>query len=145
MKSLFAAAAAVCVLFTAAPAAASAEPDLAAVRAAAERFRDVNVALAEGYVRDPLNLCDTAAMMGRPAELGAMGIHFFRPDLLGRAAHHRGGVAKVERIADIAFGQSDVDVAEALGRGADGGEIGLGLGGSRGGGANSEDRRGGGE
>ena len=59
------------------------EPSLAEVRAATERFRDVNVALTEGYVRDPMNLCDTAEMMGRPAELGAMGIHFFRPDLLG--------------------------------------------------------------
>jgi hypothetical protein len=59
------------------------EPDLAAVRAATVRFRDVKVALAEGYVRDPGNLCDTAEDMGRPRELGAMGIHFFRPDLLG--------------------------------------------------------------
>lgn len=59
------------------------EPTLAQVRAATERFMDVNVALAEGYVRDPANMCDTADMMGRPAELGAMGIHFFRPDLLG--------------------------------------------------------------
>jgi hypothetical protein len=59
------------------------EPSLAQVRTATERFRDVNVALAEGYVRDPMNLCDTAEMMGRPAELGAMGIHYFRPDLLG--------------------------------------------------------------
>ena len=65
------------------PPAAAAEPTLAQVRAATERFRDVNVALAEGYVRDPLDLCDTAEMMGRPASLGAMGIHFFRPDLLG--------------------------------------------------------------
>ena len=65
---------------------APAEPSLAEVRAATERFRDVNVALAEGYVRDPLDLCDTADMMGRPAELGAMGIHFFRPDLLGITA-----------------------------------------------------------
>src|SRR5687768_1661653 len=86
MKRLFAAAAAALALCAAAPAPAQSEPDLAAVRAAAERFRDVNVALAEGYVRDPLNLCDTAAMMGRPAELGAMGIHFFRPDLLGITA-----------------------------------------------------------
>ncbi len=69
-----------------AAAAAAAEPDLEAVRAATERFRDVNVALAEGYVRDPMDLCDTAEMMGRPAELGAMGIHFFRPDLLGITA-----------------------------------------------------------
>jgi hypothetical protein len=67
----------------ASPSSAPGEPSLAAVRAATERFRDVNVALAEGYVRDPLNLCETAEMMGRPAELGAMGIHFAREDLLG--------------------------------------------------------------
>lgn len=65
---------------------APAEPTLEEVRAATERFRDVRVALAEGYVRDPMNICDTAPMMGRPAELGAMGIHFFRPDLLGITA-----------------------------------------------------------
>ena len=59
------------------------EPSLDQVRAATQRFRDVKVALAEGYVRDPGNICDTADMMGRPARLGAMGIHFFRPDLLG--------------------------------------------------------------
>jgi len=63
--------------------AAPGEPSLAEVRAATERFRDVKVALAEGYVRDPMDICDTADMMGRPASLGAMGIHFFRPDLLG--------------------------------------------------------------
>lgn len=59
------------------------EPDLAAVRAATERFRDVNVALAEGYIPDPNGVCETAEMMGRLPELGAMGIHYFRPDLLG--------------------------------------------------------------
>ena len=59
------------------------EPTLDEVRSATERFRDVKVALAEGYIRDPMNLCDTAEMMGQPAELGVMGIHFFRPDLLG--------------------------------------------------------------
>ena len=46
----------------------------------------MNVALAEGYIRDPFDLCDTAEMMGRPASLGAMGIHYFRPDLLGITA-----------------------------------------------------------
>ena len=61
------------------------EPSLAEVRQLTERFKDVKVALAEGYVRDPGDLCDTAEMMGKPAELGAMGIHFFRPDLLGIA------------------------------------------------------------
>ena len=63
-----------------------AEPDLATVRAATDRFRDVNVALAEGYIRDPMNVCDTATMMGRPAALGSMGVHYFRPDLLGITA-----------------------------------------------------------
>jgi hypothetical protein len=62
------------------------EPDLTTVRAATERFRDIKVALAEGYVRDPENMCDTADMMGRPASAGAMGIHYFRPDLLGITA-----------------------------------------------------------
>ena len=64
----------------------AAEPDLAAVRKATQRFTDVKVALAEGYIRDPFDLCDTAEMMGRPAALGAMGIHYFRPDLLGITA-----------------------------------------------------------
>ena len=43
----------------------SAEPTLKEVRAATERFRDVKVALAEGYVRDPGNMCDAAEMMGK--------------------------------------------------------------------------------
>ncbi len=56
------------------------------IRKATERFRDVNVALAEGYIAPPGNICDTAEMMGQPKELGAMGIHYFRPDLLGITA-----------------------------------------------------------
>ncbi len=59
------------------------EPTLAEVRELTERFRDVDTALAEGYVRDPFDLCDTAEMMGQPAAQGAMGVHYFRPDLLG--------------------------------------------------------------
>src|SRR3546814_1743890 len=68
-----------------APATANAadEPGLDAVRAAVERFRDVEVALAEGYVRDPMNMCIAAEQMGLPGSEGAMGIHYFRPDLLG--------------------------------------------------------------
>jgi hypothetical protein len=62
------------------------EPTLDEVRAATARFQKVEVALAEGYVRDPTDMCDTASMMGRPKALGGMGIHFFRPDLLGIAA-----------------------------------------------------------
>lgn len=73
-------------LGAAAPPPDSDEPTLAEVRAATERFTDVKVAVAEGYIRDPFDLCDTAEMMGKPAQLGAMGIHYFRPDLLGITA-----------------------------------------------------------
>jgi hypothetical protein len=40
------------------------EPTLSEVRRLTERFRDMNVALAEGYIRDPGNLCDTATKRG---------------------------------------------------------------------------------
>jgi hypothetical protein len=59
------------------------EPTLAEVRAATEKYQDVNVALAEGFIRDPSDMCETADMMGRPVSAGAMGVHYFRPDLLG--------------------------------------------------------------
>lgn len=59
------------------------EPTLAEVRAETERYRDVHVALAEGYIPDPEGMCHTAEMEGRPADEGAMGIHYFPPDLLG--------------------------------------------------------------
>jgi hypothetical protein len=78
-----AAAASMAALAGAAIVEATREPTLAEVRVATERFEDVKVALAEGYIRDPGNMCDTADMMGRPASLGAMGVHYFRPDLLG--------------------------------------------------------------
>lgn len=67
-------------------AAASTNAELEAVRQATERFRNVEVALAEGYIRDPSDMCETAEMMGRPPETGAMGVHYFRPDLLGISA-----------------------------------------------------------
>jgi hypothetical protein len=67
----------------AAPDPAPGEPSLAEVRELTAKYKDVNVALKEGYIRDPFDLCDTAAMMGMPAEWGAMGVHYFRPDLLG--------------------------------------------------------------
>lgn len=67
----------------AAAAPAPAEPTLDEVRAATARFKDVKVALAEGYVADPTNTCHVAEHMGQPKTLGGMGIHYFRPDLLG--------------------------------------------------------------
>ena len=87
MKCLYAAAAVLLAVCAAPPATAiQPEPDLAAVRAAAERFRDVNVAMAEGYVPAPGSMCETAPHMGQPASLGAMGVHYFRPDMLGITA-----------------------------------------------------------
>ena len=57
------------------------EPTLAAVAAAAAKYRDVKVAIEEGYTTD--NKCVTAEMLGFPAEQGAMGLHYVRKDLLG--------------------------------------------------------------
>ena len=62
---------ALALVFSRSPERASGEPDLATVRSATARFQDVKVAIAEGYVRDPMNMC------------GAMGIDYFRPDLSG--------------------------------------------------------------
>lgn len=59
------------------------EPSLDELRTATERYRDLEVALAEGYILDPSNTCETAEMMGDDHEMGGMGIHYFRPDLLG--------------------------------------------------------------
>lgn len=61
-----------------------AEPTLAEVKAAAERYRDVKVAIAEGYTTD--NKCVTAEMLGFPAVNGDMGLHYVRRDLLGLPA-----------------------------------------------------------
>ncbi|MBA3510822.1 MAG: hypothetical protein H0T81_02800 [Sphingomonas sp.] len=57
------------------------EPTLDEVKAAAERYRDVKVAIAEGYTTD--NKCVTAEMLGYPASRGAMGLHYVRRDVLG--------------------------------------------------------------
>lgn len=63
----------------------SREEDLAAMRAVTEKYRDVEAALADGYVPDPTGTCVTGAMVGDP-ELGDMGLHYFRPDRLGITA-----------------------------------------------------------
>ena len=56
--------------------------DLDALRAATEKYKDVNVALAEGFIPDPSGHCVSAAAESLPAEWGGMGIHYLRPDLL---------------------------------------------------------------
>ena len=53
------------------------------LRTAMQRFEDINVALAEGYVPDPSGECVKAGAHGLPPELGHMGIHYLRADLLG--------------------------------------------------------------
>ena len=70
------------MLFSTAYAAADQASQIAAVRAATEKYVDVKVALAEGFIRDPDDRCITAAGEGLPAELGAMGIHYLHPALL---------------------------------------------------------------
>jgi hypothetical protein len=52
------------------------EPTLDELRALTEKYKDVNVALADGYVRDPENVCDVASHTGKPAEWGGMGVHY---------------------------------------------------------------------
>ncbi|HRP06973.1 MAG TPA: hypothetical protein PLL69_00665 [Gemmatimonadales bacterium] len=62
--------------------ASSSVAELASIKDAASKYQDIQVALADGYVPDPSGSCEVATMMGLPAETGAMGIHYFRPDLL---------------------------------------------------------------
>ena len=52
------------------------------VRLASQRFNDVKVALAEGYVPAPPGDCISAAHEGLPAKLGSMGIHYINPKML---------------------------------------------------------------
>jgi hypothetical protein len=52
------------------------------LRQGAERYADVNAALADGYIPDPSGMCITADMVGLPVEQGAMGIHYLHPELL---------------------------------------------------------------
>lgn len=49
---------------------------------ATRKYKDIEVALADGYIRDPMNICEEAPMMGLPAFMGNMGVHFLHPDLL---------------------------------------------------------------
>lgn len=66
----------VCATFAATASAQSQSAEIAAVAAASEKYKDVNVALAEGFIPDPSGRCISAAEEGLPAELGAMGVHY---------------------------------------------------------------------
>ena len=56
----------------------AAEVDLDELRNVVAKYKDVNVALADGYIT-PDNHCVSAAAEGLPPELGAMGIHYIHP------------------------------------------------------------------
>lgn len=62
---------------------ADAAPTLDDVRAATSKYQDVAVAEADGYVRDPLDICETPYSLGVFDNLGVMGVHYLRQDLLG--------------------------------------------------------------
>lgn len=59
------------------------EAQIADIRAATEKYSDVNAALADGFVPDPSGACVTAEAEGLPPELGGMGIHYLHMGRLG--------------------------------------------------------------
>jgi hypothetical protein len=66
------------------PAQVPGEPTLDEVRSLTEKYKDINVAVADGYVRDPADMCDTATMTGKPPEWGAMCVHYAHFGQVGR-------------------------------------------------------------
>lgn len=81
LRTALATAAVAWLAFGSASVAATPEPSLRAVKAAAAKYRNVKVAIAEGFTTD--GKCTTAEMLGYPASQGAMGLHYVRKDLLG--------------------------------------------------------------
>ena len=57
------------------------DAEVAAIRAATDKYRSLDAALADGYVL-PMNHCMVAGDEGQPRQLGAMGLHYARMDLL---------------------------------------------------------------
>jgi hypothetical protein len=70
----------IAAIAAAAASSAAGEPTLDQLRVATAKYQDIEVARAEGYV--PAPACEDAAQMGQPRELGAMGVHYFKPELL---------------------------------------------------------------
>lgn len=59
----------------------AADVDIDQMRENLSKYKDINVALAEGYIT-PDNHCVSAKGEGLPPELGGMGIHYIHPALL---------------------------------------------------------------
>ncbi|MFN2384641.1 MAG: hypothetical protein ABR559_10360 [Gemmatimonadota bacterium] len=72
------------VVVVSAPAAAQTQAeDVAAMHAATAKYADSQAALDAGYIPDPSGMCVSAAGAGLDPWMGAMGIHYFHPSLLG--------------------------------------------------------------
>jgi hypothetical protein len=85
---LFALAASLCPMV-----AVAADVNLDDMRKAVDKYKDVKVALADGYIT-PDNHCVSAANSGLPAELGAMGIHYINPSCWRSPRQPRGSTAR---------------------------------------------------
>ncbi|MYM54380.1 hypothetical protein [Thalassovita mangrovi] len=59
----------------------AADVDIDQMRENLSKYKDINVALADGYIT-PDNHCVSAKGEGLPPELGGMGIHYIHPALL---------------------------------------------------------------
>ena len=59
----------------------AADVDIDQLRDVVTKYKDINIALADGYIT-PDNHCVSAEGEGLPAELGGMGIHYIHPALL---------------------------------------------------------------
>jgi hypothetical protein len=73
---------ALAVLLTTSAAVFSDDYNLDALRTAVAKYKDVNAALADGYIPDPSGHCVDAAEEGLPPEWGGMGIHYLNPAML---------------------------------------------------------------
>lgn len=94
------------------PLSAEGQAALAAIRQATAKYMDVRAAVADGYMPDPSGMCVDAAMVGAPAELGGMGLHYFRPDLLGIAGPPAPGARLTGNDAVLDWEQPEVLVYE---------------------------------
>lgn len=94
------------------PLSAEGQAELAAIRQATARYADVRVALAEGFIPDPTGMCVDAKMVGAPAELGGMGLHYVHPARLGVSGPPAPGTRLSGGDATLDWAQPEVLVYE---------------------------------
>ena len=91
---------------------------MATLESLAEKYGDVSAALADGYRKDPSGACVTAEMVGLPADLGAMGVHYLHPEHVGLVpdampVHGTDGVLDWERPEVLVY-EPQADGSERL-------------------------------